>query len=293
MKITAIETIRLPDRPNLLLAQVHTDEGLVGLGETSRGAAAVEAQIHELAAPYLLGKDPLAIQLHSRQLTEQLPRIREQQRRDPRGLGHRHRPVGPFRPGREPADLPGAGREEPRNGSVPTTPAPATTTTRAAVARRSVAAGELAPAPEGPYDDQVAFVHRADELAQSLLSEGYTAMKIWPFDPFAERTDGSLLSAEDLKVGLEPYRKIRAGGGRSHRDHGRVPLAVEPGPGQAHRAGAGGIPPVLVRGPDQDVRRGHAQELRAARRAFRCARARRWVAPRRFATSSRRRPPTW
>jgi galactonate dehydratase len=32
MKITALETIRLPDRPNLLLAQVHTDEGLIGLG---------------------------------------------------------------------------------------------------------------------------------------------------------------------------------------------------------------------------------------------------------------------
>ena len=28
MKVTAIETIRLPERPNLLLAQVHTDEGL-------------------------------------------------------------------------------------------------------------------------------------------------------------------------------------------------------------------------------------------------------------------------
>ena len=52
-------------------------------------------------------------------------------------------------------------------------------------------------------------MHRADELAQSLLSEGYTAMKIWPFDPFAERTDGSLLSAQDLEVGLAPFRKIR------------------------------------------------------------------------------------
>lgn len=68
MKITAIETIRLPDRPNLLLAQVHTDEGLVGLGETSRGPATVEAQLHEIAAPYLLGKDPLQIQLHNRHL---------------------------------------------------------------------------------------------------------------------------------------------------------------------------------------------------------------------------------
>ena len=69
MKVTAIETIRLPDRPNLLLTQVHSDEGLVGLGETSRGALAVEGQIHDLVAPYLLGKDPRQIQLHNRQLT--------------------------------------------------------------------------------------------------------------------------------------------------------------------------------------------------------------------------------
>ena len=68
MKITAIETIRLPDRPNLLLAHIHTDEGLIGLGETARGAGAVEAQLHELVAPYLLGKDPLQIQLHNREL---------------------------------------------------------------------------------------------------------------------------------------------------------------------------------------------------------------------------------
>lgn len=68
MKITAIETLRLPERPNLLLAQIHTDQGLVGLGETSRGAQAVEAQLHELVAPYLLGKDPREIQKHSKHL---------------------------------------------------------------------------------------------------------------------------------------------------------------------------------------------------------------------------------
>ena len=34
MKIIKLETIRIEDRPNLLWIQVHTDEGLVGLGET-------------------------------------------------------------------------------------------------------------------------------------------------------------------------------------------------------------------------------------------------------------------
>ena len=50
--------------------RVHTDEGLIGLGETSRGARAVEAQLHDLVAPYLLGKDPLAIAQHSRALLD-------------------------------------------------------------------------------------------------------------------------------------------------------------------------------------------------------------------------------
>jgi L-alanine-DL-glutamate epimerase-like enolase superfamily enzyme len=34
MKITAIETIRPEEFANLLFLRVHTDEGLVGLGET-------------------------------------------------------------------------------------------------------------------------------------------------------------------------------------------------------------------------------------------------------------------
>jgi galactonate dehydratase len=34
MKITAIETIQLGEFPNLLWVHVHTDESLIGLGET-------------------------------------------------------------------------------------------------------------------------------------------------------------------------------------------------------------------------------------------------------------------
>ena len=45
MKVTAVETIRLDEFPNLLWLQLHTDEGLSGLGETFFGAGAVEAQV--------------------------------------------------------------------------------------------------------------------------------------------------------------------------------------------------------------------------------------------------------
>jgi len=68
MKVTAVETIRLGEFPNVLWVQVHTDEGLVGLGETFMGAAAVEAYVHETAGPYLVGRDPLLIDLHARSL---------------------------------------------------------------------------------------------------------------------------------------------------------------------------------------------------------------------------------
>jgi L-alanine-DL-glutamate epimerase-like enolase superfamily enzyme len=208
MKITAIETIRLPDRPNLLLAQVHTDQGLTGLGETSRGALAVQAQIHDLVAPALLGEDPLAIQAHSRQLlasylgfASSSAEIRAASVIDialwdifGQAMGQ---PIYQL--------LGGASRERIRAYN---TCAGYNYNTRT-VARRSIVAGTEKPKREGPYDDQIAFVHYPEELAASLIEEGYSGMKIWPFDPFAERSDGQFLSGEDLQIGLEPFRRIR------------------------------------------------------------------------------------
>ncbi|OGA42306.1 MAG: dehydratase, partial [Betaproteobacteria bacterium RIFCSPLOWO2_12_FULL_68_19] len=63
---------------------------------------------------------------------------------------------------------------------------------------------------QGPYEDLEAFLHRADELAHSLLEQGISAMKIWPFDPYAEASDGLHISGADLDKALEPFRRIRA-----------------------------------------------------------------------------------
>jgi L-alanine-DL-glutamate epimerase-like enolase superfamily enzyme len=68
--------------------------------------------------------------------------------------------------------------------------------------------------PEGPYEDLDAFLNRADELAKSLLSQGITGMKIWPFDPYAEASDGHYISEADLRTALEPFEKIRSAVGR-------------------------------------------------------------------------------
>ena len=68
MKITAIETINLEAFPNVLWVHVHTDEGLIGLGETFYAVEPAIAHIHQTIAPYLLGKDPLTIDKHSRHM---------------------------------------------------------------------------------------------------------------------------------------------------------------------------------------------------------------------------------
>ena len=54
--IVALETLRPAVQPNLLLLRLHADDGAAGLGEAFFGAAAVEAYLHDTAAPVLLGE---------------------------------------------------------------------------------------------------------------------------------------------------------------------------------------------------------------------------------------------
>ena len=61
MKVTGLETIRLREFPSILFLQIHTDEGLIGLGENCVGVESVETFLHESVAPRILGKSPLNI----------------------------------------------------------------------------------------------------------------------------------------------------------------------------------------------------------------------------------------
>ena len=64
MKITRLETIRLPEHPQLIWVQIHTSDGLVGLGETYHVPGAVEAVIHDYVAPLLLGQSAFDRERH-------------------------------------------------------------------------------------------------------------------------------------------------------------------------------------------------------------------------------------
>jgi L-alanine-DL-glutamate epimerase-like enolase superfamily enzyme len=205
-KITGLRTIRIRERPNLIWVEVETDDGLTGLGESFRGAQATEAVIHEQIAPWLLGRDARRIEAVSRHLTTPYlgfhsagAEIRAASAIDIAlwDLAGKRNGI----PVHE--ALGGAVRSEIR--AYNTCAGYAYNT--AGVARRAVGAGENS---VGPYDDQIAFTRDAGALAESLLDEGFTAMKIWPFDIYAEASGGQLITLPDLKAGLEPFRKVRA-----------------------------------------------------------------------------------
>ena len=206
MKITGIETLRPKEHPNVLWALIHTDEGITGLGETFFGAASAEAYIHEWAAHRLLGKDPLAIDRISKDLVGYL------------GFSS----SGAEMRGNSAIDIAlwdifGKSTRQPIyqllggkcRDSIRTYNTCAGSNYVRTAQQQSVKNWGLQASGSGQYDDLNSFLNCADELAIDLLESGITAMKIWPFDPYAEASDGLYISRPDMQTGLEPFRKIR------------------------------------------------------------------------------------
>ena len=208
MKITQVETLRLGEFPNIIWVRLHTDEGLVGLGETFMGAAAVEAYLHEWAAPKLLGQDPLAIESRNRDITGYLGW---------RGSGVETRgnsaiDIALWDIFGKAANMPvhtalgGKSRDSIRIYNTCAGYQYVRSATNQTTANWGL--GNVSKS-QGPYEDLEGFLNNAGELAQSLMSEGITAMKIWPFDMAAERSHGQYISNADLDAALVPFQKIR------------------------------------------------------------------------------------
>ena len=204
MKITGLETVRIAERPNLIWVLVHTDEGLTGLGETFFGAATVEAHLHDYVAPRVIGRDPLAIGRLAAELTGYVGF---------RSTGAEMRGNSAFdialwdlfgkATGQPIAQLLGGfSRNEIRTYNTCAGADYIKKTTGQATANYGLGADRV-------YDDLNGFLHHADDLALSLLEDGITGMKIWPFDGAAEKTAGRFITLPDLKSALEPFEKIR------------------------------------------------------------------------------------
>jgi L-alanine-DL-glutamate epimerase-like enolase superfamily enzyme len=205
VKIVAVETIRLAEFANLCWVRLHTDEGLAGLGETFMGAAAVEAYLHETAAPKLLGCDPLAIEARNASLANYLGwRSSGVETRGNSAIDIALWDLFGKAHGRPVADMLG-GRSRERIRVYNTCAGYKYIRDARAQSVANWHAGEEG----GPYEDLEAFLHRADELALSLLEQGITGMKIWPFDIAAERSAGWDITPQELATALVPFEKIR------------------------------------------------------------------------------------
>ena len=221
VKITGIETIVAESDAHLIFVAVHTDEGLVGYGDTYYMPDAVRGYVHGFAAQMLLGQDPLAIDFHWRRQYERIAHI-VGKGAEIRGLSAidvalwdifgqaMGVPVWQL--------LGGAARDRIKTYNTCGGPGYG----RPGKGWQKVSAS-------GEYEDLVGFMTDAGALAEDLLAEGYGGMKIWPFDPVAIRPGcwkdwqeimssvdtgrrnlaGQEITLADLNDALEPVRKIR------------------------------------------------------------------------------------
>lgn len=216
LPITGIATVRLGRLPNVIWVRVLADE-LFGLGETFFIAEPVESYVHEIAAPYLIGQDALAIQGHWRALYRQWQR---------RGIGAEARAASAIDIALW--DLYGKVTERPLyqllGGSCrDTIPVYNTCAGPGYVRARAIPGDPLygEQTPGGEFEDLWATHEQPVELARELLARGIRAMKVFPLDPVADETGGNWIDLAGLQRGLAPIQAIREAVG------GTVEIALE------------------------------------------------------------------
>ncbi|MFC6864363.1 mandelate racemase/muconate lactonizing enzyme family protein [Halomicroarcula sp. GCM10025817] len=189
MEITRLETVTFADDSplvnterdiDLTMLQVHTDTGLVGLGETFPQAGMEQAALLGPIADEVLGRNP-----------ENVSAIHDDLRTYFNYYGH-------------------AGAEMRAMSALDL----ALWDLKGQVAGQPIykllggACRDSIPTYNTCYDDTYDFRDEPVELAESLLADGIDSMKLWPFDEFAEKTRGQRISDDDLAAGLEPIRRI-------------------------------------------------------------------------------------
>lgn len=186
MRVTAVETLLPASHPTILWVRVHTDQGLIGTGETLAHPGVAAAAVHSLVAPMLIGEDPLKIELHWHRVFRALnyhgvggAELRALSAVDLALWDLFGRAVGqPVH-----ALLGGASRDR----------IPVYNT-----------CGNY-----GGMMDRDRFLTDPGPLARELADEGFGMIKVWPFDEFAERTHGQQISDHDVRDGVARVAAIR------------------------------------------------------------------------------------
>lgn len=202
MRVIRIETVRHTALPHVLWVQVHSEDGLVGLGETFYLPSAVEAVIHDAFASFVLGRSDYDIESIWDQIFSYCNFFgyAGAELRALSALDIALWDLVAQRAGQPIYNLLGGKVRD-----------------RIPIYNTCVDTDQ--------YLDQEAFLTRPADLAKNLLSQGIKAMKIWPWDIFAPRLlstahsgpagqtamgpSGSFLSSRELESGLQIVKQIR------------------------------------------------------------------------------------
>ncbi len=211
IRITAIETV-IPDSlmPGLLLLRIHTDQGCIGHGETYYAPHAVAAMIHDWMGRRLLQSDPLSIESHWRFLFERCSAFG--------GKGAELRALSAIDLALwdilgQVCEMPvwqllgGKARDRVRVYNSSGGPSYGRRT-GAQTDQGWPGHGDIGK--QGPLEDNWSSNFAAGDLAEELLSEGYTAMKFWTFDRAYHEHGPHFLPWSAVKECLRPMEEVRA-----------------------------------------------------------------------------------
>lgn len=200
MKIKHIETVRVSDPADVIWVRIHTDAGLIGLGETWYASKTVESAVHDHFAPLIVGRDPFAIERHW---------------------------LNMFRL----SDHAGYGGAELRAISAIDMALWDIKGQAAGVPVYELLGGAVRKKIR-VYATGAPFVGAGD-LARELIDDGMIAMKMGPTIPVATPSEGQYLSSKDLDLALQPFRDVRDAVGDgikiANDGHGKwaLPVAIQ------------------------------------------------------------------
>jgi L-alanine-DL-glutamate epimerase-like enolase superfamily enzyme len=187
VRVTAVETIHINRSLVVnwgpiqwLWVRVHTDEGIIGLGETYPRPEAEKAIIHRDLAPAILGRNPLDI---DRLWAEMFQRISYSG-----WAGAEMRAISAIDIALW--DIAGKAMGQP-------------------VYRLLGGASRESIRTYNTCYDHVSFMKEPVRLTRELKEMGIGAMKIWPFDDAGIENGGRYITPQQINQGLEPLRLIR------------------------------------------------------------------------------------
>ena len=217
MRISAIETVLHDAFPHSVHVQVHTDEGVVGLGESYHHPEAIAEYIHTVIAPRMLGEpaeNVASMWLQMGNFTDGMQPFSGTVSVESSATSAFDIAMWDLR-----SKALGVSLSDALGGTV---------RDRIRVYNTSAGTGHLPPPgtprhrrhlhedwglsniAETAHDDWDASNNRPGEYAKELVAEGITAVKIYPFARLIPHTRGLYITPRQLRENLEPFREIRA-----------------------------------------------------------------------------------